>query len=76
MQPGGYTSREKHVHTHIVIGARGVGKLVLGNQSHELKVNDTAYIGPLQVHQLRNEGSEPFGFFCIVDHVRDRPMAP
>jgi ribulose-bisphosphate carboxylase large chain len=36
---------------------------------------DVGYVEPLKAHQLRNEGHEPFGFFCIVDHQRDRPMS-
>lgn len=76
IEPGGYSSLEKHVHTHIVIGARGRGVLVLGSQRETLAPMDVACIGPLEAHQLRNESSEPFGFFCIVDHDRDRPTAP
>ena len=76
IEPGGYSSLEKHLHTHIVIGARGRGVLVIGNRRETLKPMDVAHIGPLEVHQLRNETPEPFGFFCIVDHDRDRPMAP
>jgi hypothetical protein len=30
-------------------------------------------IGIVEKHQLRNEGKVPFGFFCIVDHRRDKP---
>jgi hypothetical protein len=30
----------------------------------------------LEKHQFRNESSGPFGFYCIVDHTRDRPMRP
>ena len=76
IEPGGYSSLEKHVHTHVVIGARGRGVLVLGSRRETLTPMDVACIGPLEAHQLRNESSEPFGFFCIVDHDRDRPMAP
>ena len=76
IEPGGYSSLEKHVHTHIVIGARGRGVLVLGSGRETLAPMDVACIGPLEAHQLRNESSEPFGFFCIVDHDRDRPMPP
>ena len=76
IEPGGYSSLEKHLHTHIVIGARGRGVLVLGSRRETLAPMDVASIGPLEVHQLRNESSEPFGFFCIVDHDRDRPTAP
>lgn len=74
--PGGHTSLERHLHTHVIIGARGRGLLV--GDERELTVNpmDVAYVPPLKVHQLANPGDEPFGFFCIVDHERDRPMAP
>lgn len=74
--PGGYSSLEKHLHAHMVIGARGRGVLVLGGRRETLAPMDVACIGPLEAHQLRNESSEPFGFFCIVDHDRDRPAAP
>ena len=76
IEPGGYSSLEKHLHTHIVIGARGRGVLVLGSRRETLASMDVACIGALEPHQLRNESSEPFGFFCIVDHDRDRPAAP
>ena len=76
IEPGGYSSLEKHVHTHIVIGARGRGVLVVEGRRETLAPMDVAWIGPLETHQLRNESSEPFGFFCIVDHDRDRPTAP
>ena len=74
VEAGGHTSRERHVHSHIIIGARGEGRLVTGNREVALKPNDVAFVPPLEVHQLRNETKEPFGFFCIVDHGRDRPL--
>lgn len=74
--PGGHSSLEKHLHTHVVIGARGQGVLSSGNETISLKPFDVAYVPPLEVHQLRNESSEPFGFFCIVDHDRDKPQPP
>ena len=76
VQPGGYTSREKHLHTHIIIGARGEAVLALSDRRLAFRQHDIAYIAPLQVHQLINETDEPFGFYCIVDHERDRPMKP
>ncbi len=74
--PGGYSSLEKHVHTHAVICVRGQGTLSVDGQIVQLKAMDVAYVPPLHVHQLRNESQETFGFFCIVDHERDRPQAP
>ena len=74
VEPGGRTSLERHVHTHVVIGARGEGVLLLGDRRMPLRQLDVACVGPLEAHQLRNETAEPFGFFCVVDHDRDRPM--
>lgn len=74
--PGGHSSLEKHLHTHVVIGARGQGVLSSGEQLIPLKPFDVAYVPPLEVHQLRNDSPEPFGFFCIVDHERDKPQPP
>ncbi len=74
VEPGGHTSLEKHLHTHVVIGARGEGVLVLGDRRMPLRHLDVACVGPLEAHQLRNETEEPFGFFCVVDHDRDRPQ--
>ncbi len=73
---GGHSSLEKHAHTHVVIGVRGAGKLISGENGIDIKPFDVAYVPPLQVHQLTNESSEPFGFFCIVNHDRDRPQKP
>ena len=76
VEPGGFTSLEKHLHTHIIIGARGTGLLSMGNQRIVLEPMDIVYLQQLEVHQLHNETQAPFGFLCIVDHERDRPMKP
>jgi len=75
LEPGGYTSFERHHHTHTVIGVRGEGVVLRAGERHPLKVNDIAYIAPMEPHQLRNENTEPFGFYCLVDRERDRPQA-
>lgn len=74
IEPGGFTSLEKHEHTHTVICVRGAGTLRNGDKEFDLKQLDVAYVPPLAVHQLRNDSDEPFGFFCIVDRERDRPQ--
>ena len=74
VEAGGHTSRERHVHSHIIIGARGEGRLVTESREVVVKPNDVAFVPPLQTHQLRNESKEPFGFYCFVDHRRDRPL--
>jgi quercetin dioxygenase-like cupin family protein len=72
--PGGYSSLEKHNHEHVVICVRGRGRVLLDGQVREMNFLDTVYIAPGDPHQLRNPFSEPFGFFCIVNHDRDRPI--
>lgn len=74
--PGGYSSLEKHVHVHVVVCVRGRGRVLLGGEVREMAFLDTAYIAPDDPHQLLNPYEEPFGFFCIVDHERDRPRPP
>ncbi|MFQ5628971.1 MAG: cupin domain-containing protein, partial [bacterium] len=75
-EPGGYSSLEKHHHAHVIICSRGMGALKLDGEDIILQTNDIAYVAPMQVHQLYNKAKEPFGFYCIVDHKRNRPMKP
>ena len=54
---------------------RGRGEVALGGEVHALSFGDTVYVAPHEVHQFRNvSGDEPFGFLCIVDAERDRPV--
>ncbi|MBI4641176.1 MAG: cupin domain-containing protein, partial [Candidatus Tectomicrobia bacterium] len=73
IEPGGYSSLEKHLHEHVIIAVRGKGEVLAGCERHQLAFLDTVYISPDQPHQLLNPYSEPFGFFCIVNRDRDRP---
>ncbi len=71
--PGGHSSLEKHVHEHVVIVIRGRGNALIAGEVHEVGFLDTLYISPDDPHQLINPFADPFGFFCIVSHDRDRP---
>ncbi len=75
VSPGGYTSLETHRHEHVVVVVKGRGKVRLGRRTRELGYMDIAYIGPMEPHRLFNPYEEPFGFFCIVDALRDRPVS-
>jgi ribulose-bisphosphate carboxylase large chain len=75
VEPGGFTSLEHHVHEHAVVVLRGRGQVRLGDTLHEIGFGDAVYVAPREVHQLRNlSATEPFGFLCIVDAERDRPV--
>ncbi len=73
LKPRGFTSLERHHHSHVVIGIRGRGRVRVGDRSYPLRPMDTIYVGPDQPHQLSAIGDEKFGFFCIVDARRDKP---
>ncbi len=75
VQPGGYSTLELHQHPHAVIVLRGTGHVVLGKEPHALAPFDCVYVAPGTKHQFRATGSEPLGFLCVVDRVRDRPRA-
>ena len=72
--PGGFSSFEQHAHEHAVIVLRGRGEVQLGEAVHEIGTGDAVYVPPHEPHQFRNPGAEPFGFLCVVDAERDRPV--
>lgn len=72
---GGFTSLERHTHVHSVICMRGQGYAVVGEDVCDVEPFDHIYVPPDTPHQFVNEGAEPFGFLCIVDSERDRPVA-
>ena len=76
IEQGGYSSKEQHHHTHVIIVARGQGEVDIDGKAYLANENDILYIKPMTIHQLSNKCEEPFGFYCIVDHERDRPMMP
>lgn len=73
VQPGGFSSLERHEHPHSVIVVRGTGEVILGGEAHEIGPLDCVYVAPGEVHRFRATGEEPLGFLCVVDRDRDRP---
>lgn len=75
IEPGGYSSLERHRHPHAVVILRGAGRVLLGGESHPVAPFDCVYVSPGTVHQFQAGGEEPLGFLCVVDRHRDRPVA-
>lgn len=73
VEPGGFTTLERHGHEHVVVVIRGEGRVRLGDEWDNLKFGDAVYVAPNEPHQFRASGSEPFGFICVVSAKRDRP---
>lgn len=76
LQPGAVSRLEKHEHEHFVIVKRGLGYAVIEQDVTEISADDVVYVAPLELHQFVNRGDEPFGFYCIVNAVRDFPQEP
>jgi ribulose-bisphosphate carboxylase large chain len=77
IQPGGYSTLEKHEHEHVVIPLRGRGEAQFGCSVYLVGPGDVVYVAPRDPHQFRNpaDAPEPFGFLCIVNAERDVPIA-
>ncbi len=74
VEPGGHTTHECHQHQHVVVAMRGSGEVRLGGSWEKVSFGDVVYVAPNEPHQFRSAGDEPFGFICIVDADRDRPV--
>ena len=73
IQPGGYSTLERHRHPHAVVVIRGRGRVILGDKSYDIAPFDCVYVSPGVAHQFQATGDEPLGFLCTVDRERDRP---
>lgn len=72
---GGFSTLEQHQHPHAVVVLRGSGTVQLGETSQPIGPADCVYVAPGEAHQFRADRGEALGFLCIVDRVRDRPIA-
>jgi len=70
VKPGGWTDLHKHSHDHGVIVLKGNGKVFIENEEFEVKFGDVIYIAPYKLHQLKNTGSSPFGFICVIPNKK------
>jgi len=74
IEPGGYSSLEKHRHVHTIVVLRGAGRAVVGREVFDVAPFDFVYVPPNVPHQFVNAGAETFGFLCPVDADRDPPQ--
>ncbi len=76
MQPGGYSTLERHEHMHAVMILRGGGRCLVGDKVIEVAEHDLIHIPAMTWHQFRATDTEPLGFLCVVNARRDRPQLP
>ena len=76
VEPGGWTTLERHAHVHQVLVLAGSGRALVGERVVDLAPLDALCVPPRTWHQLRAGDAEPLGFLCLVDRERDRPERP
>jgi len=74
VEPGGFTSFERHEHEHCVVVLSGSGRVRLGDDLHPIGPNDAVHVSSNTPHQFQNTGTEPLRILCVVDRERDRPV--
>ena len=76
MDAAGYSTLERHEHSHAVMILRGSGQCMVGDDVRDVKQFDLVTIPAWTWHQFRATAGEPFGFLCMVNMTRDRPVLP
>jgi mannose-6-phosphate isomerase-like protein (cupin superfamily) len=76
VEPGGWSSLERHHHAHAVMIVRGAARVLVGHRILEARTNDLVRVPPLTWHQFQTAGDAPLGFLCMVDCERDVPERP
>jgi len=76
IDPGGYSSLERHRHAHAIMVIRGMGQALVRDRILDLATHDLVRIPPLTWHQFRAGTGESLGFLCMVDCGRDTPERP
>jgi quercetin dioxygenase-like cupin family protein len=76
IEPGGYSTLERHEHVHAVLILRGHGHCLVGKEVRAVELRDLITVPSLTWHQFRASADEPLGFLCMVNAVRDKPQLP
>lgn len=76
IEAGGYSTFERHEHTHAVVILRGRGRAIVGDRVADVEALDLLRIPPGTWHQLQAADDAPLGFLCQVPCDRDRPSRP
>ena len=76
IDPGGYSTLERHDHWHAVMILRGRGTCLIGGSVREVGERDLVTIPSHTWHQFRASEGVPMGFLCMVNRERDKPALP
>ncbi len=63
---GGASPLHEHAHEHGIVVVHGKGSLRINESFYDVSALDAVFIPGNELHQIRNTGDEPFGFFCTI----------
>lgn len=66
MPPGARSALDRHAHEHGVVVLDGNGRVLLGEEWHEIQTGDTVFTSADEQHQFEAIGSGPLGFICVI----------
>jgi len=72
IEEGGHSNKEQHPYDHGILVLQGSGKVLLGEEIHNISRGDIIHIPPDALHQISNSGQEPLGFLCVIPARRQK----
>ncbi len=72
MQKRGGMPRHTNTVEHEQYVLRGQATITIGDETHQVKTGDVAFIPEGVVHSYENTGDEPFEFLCIIPNKEDK----
>lgn len=71
IEPGGFTPHHQHDYEHEILVLRGVGTAASEQGDRMIRAGDVIWVAPNEMHQFRNNGSEPLEFVCLIPAPQD-----
>jgi quercetin dioxygenase-like cupin family protein len=68
--PGGHTPDHTHPYEHENFVLEGHGRVLIGEQWHEVTVGDVVFVPTGMRHTYANAGDTPFKFLCGIPVAR------
>ncbi len=70
VQPGGHTPKHTHPYEHENYVVEGQGRVLLGDQWHDISVGSVVFVPADLLHTYENTGDVPFRFLCGIPTSR------
>ncbi|MEZ5100738.1 MAG: cupin domain-containing protein [Thermoleophilia bacterium] len=63
---GAATALDRHPHEHGVVVVHGAGRVLLGDEWHDIGQGDSVFIAGEETHRLEAAPDQPLGFVCVI----------